>query len=131
MFAKLTLERCALYFSCIHPNSILRGKMPDYFNEELGRRIRAAREGKHTQASLGARIGLSRTAVTNIECGRQRLLVDQLVEIAAAIGVQPSELLPPSRARPFAAAGEANITKMPTVQRWVTAVTKSAARGRR
>jgi transcriptional regulator with XRE-family HTH domain len=106
--------------------------MPDQFNEELGRRIRAAREGKLTQATLGARIGLSRTAVTNIECGRQRLLVDQLVEIAAAIGVPPSELLPPSTTRPVGVAqGQANITEMPTVQRWVTFVTKSSSRGRR
>ena len=105
--------------------------MPDQFNEELGRRIRAAREGKLTQATLGARIGLSRTAVTNIECGRQRLLVDQLVEIAAAIGVPPSELLPSSTTRPGAVTqAQANITEMPTVQRWVTHVTKSSSRGR-
>jgi len=62
--------------------------MPDNFNEELGRRIRAAREGKLTQTTLGSRVGLSGTTITNIECGRQRLLVDQLVEIAAAIGIQ-------------------------------------------
>ncbi len=129
MFAKLTSARRALYISR-HPIPLdsLR-KMPDQFNEELGRRIRAAREGKLTQASLGSRIGLSRTAVTNIECGRQRRLVDQLVEIAAAIGVPPSALLPESGTP--SAAGAANINEMPTVQRWVTSVKKTAPRGRR
>jgi transcriptional regulator with XRE-family HTH domain len=106
-------------------------KMPDQFNEELGRRIRTAREGKLTQEALGSRIGLSRTAVTNIECGRQRLLVDQLVDIAAAIGVPPSDLLPPAGVGPAAAEADIGINEMPTVQRWITSVRKTAPRGRR
>jgi transcriptional regulator with XRE-family HTH domain len=105
-------------------------KMPDNFNEELGRRIRAAREGKLTQATLGSRVRLSRTTVTNIECGRQRLLVDQLVEIAAAIGIPPAELLPPTAAPAAARNGNATIATMPTVQQWLTRVKKTAARGR-
>ena len=68
--------------------------MPDTFNEELGRRIRAARTGKITQEKLGELVGLSRTSITNIECGRQRLLVDQLVDIADAIGVAVDTLMP-------------------------------------
>ena len=100
------------------------------FNEELGRRIRAAREGKLTQAALGASVGLSRTAITNIECGRQRLLVDQLVEIAGAIGIPAAELLPPT-ATPAARVGEAEVAAMPTVQQWVTRVKKTATRGKR
>jgi len=102
--------------------------MPDTFNEKLGRRIRAAREGKLTQAALGVRVRLSRTAITNIECGRQRLLVDQLVEIAAALGVLPSELLPASETTP--PKREQPIASMPTVQQWISAVKKSAARRR-
>lgn len=103
--------------------------MPDIFNEELGRRIRAAREGKLTQAKLGQLVGLSRTAITNIECGRQRLLVDQLVQIADAIGVSASTLLPPDGdgRRPQ---GDVRITAMPTVQQWITSVKKSADRSR-
>ncbi len=103
--------------------------MPYNFNEELGRRIRAAREGKLTQAALGASVGLSRTAITNIECGRQRLLVDQLVEIAAAIGIPPAELLPPSPSSQLRG-GDIVASAMPTVQHWITAVKKTAARGR-
>jgi transcriptional regulator with XRE-family HTH domain len=105
-------------------------KMPDNFNEELGRRIRTARGGKLTQATLGSRIGLSRTAITNIECGRQRLLVDQLVEIAAAIGIPPAELLPPSAAPAAVRNDNATIATMPTVQQWLTTVKKAAARRR-
>jgi len=130
MFARLT--SCAGALSLARPSHlILCGKMPDQFNEELGRRIRAAREGKLTQETLGSRIGLSRTAVTNIECGRQRLLVDQLVDIAAAIGVPPSDLLPSAGVSPPAAKADIGINEMPTVQRWITSVRKTAPRGRR
>ena len=103
--------------------------MAELFNEELGRRIRAARLGKLTQASLGERVGLSRTAITNIECGRQRLLVDQLVEIAQALEVSAAELLPtPPAPRPVRLATAPTIPQMPTVERWVKTVKKSRAR---
>lgn len=101
--------------------------MLDNFNEELGRRIRAAREGKLTQAELGASVGLSRTAITNIECGRQRLLVDQLVGIARAIGVAAGDLLPPPAEN--ASTADVTVGAMPTVQKFVTAIRRTAARG--
>lgn len=101
--------------------------MPDHFNEELGERIRGAREGKMTQAILGSRIGLSRTAITNIECGRQRLLVDQLVDIADALGVSPASLLPTEKKS--SAAGDQAVAEMPTVQKWLSSVS-TKARGR-
>lgn len=104
--------------------------MPDQFNEELGKRIRAAREGKLTQAALGAKVGLSRTAITNIECGRQRLLVDQLVQIATAIGVPPTNLLPSSEAGANQQIGAPTIAEMPTVRRWLATAQKTAPRGR-
>jgi transcriptional regulator with XRE-family HTH domain len=100
--------------------------MADLFNEELGRLIRTNRTGKMTQAELGERIGLSRTAVTNIECGRQRLLVDQLVEIADALGVPAAELLPVSRERDARQTDSPpSITEMPTVERWIKAQKQS------
>jgi len=104
--------------------------MPDTFNVELGRRIRAARKGKLTQAALGDRVSLSRTAITNIECGRQRLLVDQLVDIAAALGVHASDLLPSTKHEKVASMGELPIGQMPTVQRWLTSVKKTPVRRR-
>jgi transcriptional regulator with XRE-family HTH domain len=104
--------------------------MPDTFHEELGRRIRAAREGKLTQEALGSRVRLSRTAITNIECGRQRLLVDQLVEIATALNLPASELLPPASEKRGGRSGELSAARMPTVDKWISSVKKSAARSR-
>ena len=48
-----------------------------------------------TQAELGGQVGLSRTSVTNIERGRQRVSLDTFLRIAAALGVAPENLLPP------------------------------------
>jgi transcriptional regulator with XRE-family HTH domain len=79
-----------------------------------------------TQLSLGERVGLSRTAITNIECGRQRLLVDQLVHIAYALGVPPSALIPPFNGHRISANTSAlEIEAMPTVKRWVASITES------
>ena len=94
--------------------------MPDEFSEELGERIRGAREGKMTQAVLGSHVGLSRTAITNIECGRQRLLVDQLVEIASALGVPAAKLLP-ERKKPSPISDDA-VSEMPAVREWLSSV---------
>jgi len=47
-----------------------------------------------TQGRLGASIGLSRTSITNIEKGRQKLLIDTLWVIARVLGVPGHELLP-------------------------------------
>ena len=63
---------------------------------ELGRRIRQLRERrKLTQLRLAQELGMSRTSVTNVEIGRQRLLIHQFVRLAQILGVPPSELLPP------------------------------------
>ncbi|UVO28161.1 helix-turn-helix domain-containing protein [Bradyrhizobium arachidis] len=102
--------------------------MPDTFNEELGRQIRAARKGKLTQEGLGSLVGLSRTAITNIECGRQRLLVDQLVEIASALGVSASSLLPEGPKLLAVQKTEAAMAEMPTVRQFITSVKKHSAR---
>ena len=83
-----------------------------------------------TQAALGVRVGLSRTAITNIERGRQRLLVDQLVRIADALSTPTEKLLPRSSApRRTPPANDRVITAMPTVKRWVESLTDSARLG--
>jgi transcriptional regulator with XRE-family HTH domain len=64
------------------------------FYEELGRAIRLRREALGvTQGQLGERIGLSRTSVTNIERGRQRLLIDQFCRLAEELGCERDDLL--------------------------------------
>lgn len=46
------------------------------------------------QEELAQRVGLSRTSITNIESGRQRLLLDHLYALAGAFGVEPGQLIP-------------------------------------
>ena len=62
---------------------------------EFGKRVRSAR-GKAglTQEMLASRIGLSRTSVTNIEKGRQKVSLDMVYTVAKALGVDPVTFLP-------------------------------------
>lgn len=66
------------------------------FYEEVGRRIRLARKGRLTQQDLADRVSLTRTSITNIEKGRQKLLLHTLSDIAEALQVSPADLLPAS-----------------------------------
>jgi transcriptional regulator with XRE-family HTH domain len=69
--------------------------------EALGQAIRSKREERRmTQGELADLVELSRASVTNIELGRQSVLVDQLCRFANALGVEPAHLLqgaPPLR----------------------------------
>jgi transcriptional regulator with XRE-family HTH domain len=70
--------------------------MPDVLHAALGKRIREQRESSNlTQAELADRVKISRTSLTNMESGRQRVLVDQLYRLAGALAVGPEDLLPP------------------------------------
>lgn len=61
----------------------------------FGRKLKAARRGaKLTQQEVADRVGLTRTSVTNIERGTQHISLRQLYLLAAAVGLQPSEMLP-------------------------------------
>jgi len=66
------------------------------FYREVGIRIRQARKlsDNMTQEALAMSVGLTRTSLTNIEKGRQRMLLHTFTEIAAALGINPSQLLP-------------------------------------
>jgi transcriptional regulator with XRE-family HTH domain len=62
----------------------------------LGRQIAIARLSKRTtQEDLALKLSLSRTAIINIEKGRQQVLVHTLTDIAAALAVSVASLLPP------------------------------------
>jgi transcriptional regulator with XRE-family HTH domain len=52
------------------------------------------RRKHHSQAQFGAKIGLSRTSVTNIECGRQPIQLHQLYLFASILQIDISKLLP-------------------------------------
>lgn len=67
----------------------------DWLYKEIGARI--ARRRKHLgkiQEELAPPIGISRASLANIEVGRQKLLVHQLLQIAAVLDVAPADLLP-------------------------------------
>lgn len=74
-------------------------KHPIY--EEVGQRIRRIRkQRKLTQGVLADRVSLSRTSITNIEKGRQRLLLHTFAEIAEALQVEPASFLPKTDMEP-------------------------------
>lgn len=67
---------------------------PDKFYETLGAALKARREALEiTQAEVGLHLGLSRTSITNIEQGRQRLLIDQFCRLAELLQCQRDDLL--------------------------------------
>jgi transcriptional regulator with XRE-family HTH domain len=47
-----------------------------------------------TQQQLAAHLGISRASLANIEVGRQKVFVHHLYALAAALRLQPYELLP-------------------------------------
>ena len=62
---------------------------------EIGGRILATRKRANLrQEKLAEAVQLSRTSITNIERGRQKIQVDTLYAIAEVLGVRPHALLP-------------------------------------
>ncbi len=62
----------------------------------LGGLIRARRERAGlTQGQLARRVGMTRTSITNIESGRQKVQLHTLYDIADALDVSPQAFLPP------------------------------------
>jgi len=60
----------------------------------IGARLRAAREARGlNQTDFGARLGLNRSSVSNIEAGRQRPMLHTLTAAAQALGVELGALL--------------------------------------
>lgn len=67
----------------------------DWLYPMLGERLRQARQRRHmTQRQLADRVGLSRASIANIEVGRQKVLLHQVYNIAAALSVDLDALLP-------------------------------------
>ncbi len=61
----------------------------------IGANIRRARDAaKLTQEEIAKRVGFERTSMANIEAGRQRLPIATLYDLADALGVQATALLP-------------------------------------
>ena len=63
----------------------------------LGANVRKYREiARLTQDEVADRLSLSRTSVTNIEKGKQRIQIHTLYNIAKVLGVSVTDLLPPA-----------------------------------
>ncbi len=61
----------------------------------FGDLVRKHRKRLHlTQDSLGEKVGLTRTSITNIEGGRQKVLLHQVIALAEALEVSAEALLP-------------------------------------
>ena len=65
------------------------------FYEDVGRRVRAAREKAGlTQGQLATRIGLTRSSIANLEAGRQKILLHALYGLSDVLDLDPAVLLP-------------------------------------
>jgi len=92
MFVLLTI-RAGVFMPCSH-RTLAPAPMAPTVYRELGQKIRARRERLGlTQDKLAAQVGLSRTSVTNVERGRQQMLVHQLIDFARALRMEAAELL--------------------------------------
>lgn len=71
------------------------------FYARLGGSVRSVRVGTGlSQADLAERIGFTRASVSNLEAGRQRITAHLLVQLAEALDVAPSRLLPGLSSQP-------------------------------
>ncbi|HVZ80513.1 MAG TPA: helix-turn-helix transcriptional regulator [bacterium] len=62
---------------------------------QIGKEISKLRQSKNrTQTQLAKAVSLTRTSITNIEKGRQKILVHTLWDLAEELGIHPSKLLP-------------------------------------
>jgi transcriptional regulator with XRE-family HTH domain len=100
------------------------------FYQEIGKRIKAARsKGRLTQEVLANKVALTRTTVTNIEKGRQQLLVHTLVDIADVLKVAPESLLPELQPKPQSSPIDKLLTvETPQAQEWIKKVIEMADR---
>jgi transcriptional regulator with XRE-family HTH domain len=68
---------------------------PEPLYADFGRLVREHRRRFGlTQTQLGERVGLSRTSITNIEQGRQKVLLHQVYLLAESLGATIESLLP-------------------------------------
>lgn len=91
------------------------------FHLLLGQIIRARREQIGlTQDQVAKALGLSRTSVVNIEKGRQRTIVFQLVRLSSALRCEVTDLLPPATPPREEELRRLLLGERPSVVDWVT-----------
>jgi transcriptional regulator with XRE-family HTH domain len=68
---------------------------PEALYRVFGRRLRDLREKRHVpQQELATLSGLNRSSIANIESGKQRVLLHQVLQFAEALRVTVGELVP-------------------------------------
>lgn len=107
----------------------MHGKQPnreinlgaDQFYHNVGLLIREARKKANnmTQEALASSVGLTRTSLTNIEKGRQKILLHTFTRIAAALNVEPSDLLPKNPDLPSILTAEFATSLAPAVRGFI------------
>jgi transcriptional regulator with XRE-family HTH domain len=66
----------------------------DVLYKKFGQRLKSYRRAANlTQAQVAEHVGLTRTSITNIEYGRQHVMLHQLLLLASAVRVSPAQLL--------------------------------------
>ncbi len=93
---------------------------------EIGRQIRQLRMKKGlTQERMAELVSLTRTSITNIEKGRQKLPIHTLYVLANALGAQARDLLPEVRRNKEDVLGKKVLKDLSKKEaRWVEAVMK-------
>ena len=60
---------------------------------QFGKIVKCLRSGRGmSQEDLANRVGLTRTSITNIEAGRQRILLDDVCVFARALSISSREM---------------------------------------
>jgi transcriptional regulator with XRE-family HTH domain len=98
--------------------------------QAVGALIQAKRKAiGMSQETLSAAIGLSRSSIANIECGRQKIGVPLLYQIADLLQTTPHDLLPPLPSKPASKAGTGDAALPPGLPRgdqaWIRSVLNS------
>ena len=72
----------------------------ELFYQKVGERIRIKRKERGlSQEGLAEAVGLKRPSMSNIEKGRQNILLHTFCDIAETLGIKGTELLPEVSAR--------------------------------
>ncbi len=98
----------------------------DWVYRQFGQRLREARtQQRLSQAYVAAYVGLSRTSITNIERGRQRIPLHLLYLLAEAVRTDPASLLPAAAAEDKVPSRDLEGLEEP-LKEWVTRIVGEA-----
>ena len=97
--------------------------------QEFGLTLANARRSRRlSQAQLAVKVGLSRTSVTNIECGRQAIQLHQLYLLASILCVDVTSLLPKESPAPTA---KSSVIPEDKKTQYIAQLEKAVARARK